>query len=165
MEAGKIMVAQHQGAYMIKLTGDVRVTWCAAFDEYLKAMLSDDLFQSILVDLSDADGIDSTTLGMLAKLSIQAQQKFDYLPTIFSPDASITRLLESMSFDRVFNIRSQIDEMLMAETGLSVCDCSEADMRDKVIEAHRVLMGLSDENHVKFEQLVSTLEASVHGQH
>ena len=96
MEAGKIMVAQHHGAYMIKLTGDVRVTWCAAFDEYLKAMLSDDLFQSILVDLSDADGIDSTTLGMLAKLSIQAQQKFDYLPTIFSPDGELDKYEDSL---------------------------------------------------------------------
>nr|WP_237443200.1 STAS domain-containing protein [Sinobacterium norvegicum] len=150
---------------MIKLTGDVRVTWCAAFDEYLQAMLADSAFESILVDLSAAEGIDSTTLGMLAKLSIKAQQEFDYLPTIYSPDASITRLLESMSFDKVFKILSQIDEVTMAETGLTLCDCSEADMREKVIEAHRVLMGLSDENRVKFEQLVSTLEASIHSEH
>ena len=30
---GKILAAQHDGAYALKMVGDVRVTLCATFDD------------------------------------------------------------------------------------------------------------------------------------
>lgn len=157
-QSGKILVADRHGTFVIKLVGDVRVTLCVAFDDYLSQMLVPGKFHSVIIDLCDAQGIDSTTLGLLAKVAIQAAQQFDYTPTIISTNPGITRLIESMGFDSVFDIRTeaiQTDECLYA---LQMVDCSEDAVRDKVIEAHRLLMGLSDENHAKFSELVTSLE-------
>ncbi len=68
---GKILAASHHGAYVIRLEGDVRLTLCTTIDEYFQKMFSDPEFASVWLDLCDAEGIDSTTLGLLAKLELQ----------------------------------------------------------------------------------------------
>ena len=64
---GRILAAHHHGAYALKFVGDVRVNLCNSIDDYLDHMFEDPEFQSVLVDLCEAEGVDSTTLGLLAK--------------------------------------------------------------------------------------------------
>ena len=104
MSPGKIEVANQDGVYIIKLSGDVRLNLCSALENYLEAMFLDDQFKTIFIDLSNAVGVDSTTLGQLAKISIVSQAKFGLLPTIISPREDIMRVLLSMGFDSVFYI-------------------------------------------------------------
>ncbi|GAB3374233.1 STAS domain-containing protein [Spongiibacter taiwanensis] len=158
MQPGKILVAEQDGAFVIKLVGDVRLTLCTTLDEFFDEMLSVQGFASVVVDLADAVNIDSTTLGLLAKLAIKAKQRYHYVPLILSTNSDITRVLESMSFDRVFRIR---EAPLMNDEDLGelpVLPDSEEGVRLRVLEAHRVLMGMSDSNHAKFRELVSLLE-------
>lgn len=162
MDCGKILVADHEGAFIIKLLGDVRVTLCVAFDDYLERMLVPGRFHSVLIDLSEADGIDSTTLGLLAKVAIRSGKEFSFKPVIVSTNPSITRLIQSMGFASVFDIQT---EALAGEerfSALPVADCAESAVRGKVIEAHRLLMGLSEENRSRFRELVTSLESSRH---
>jgi anti-anti-sigma factor len=162
LPGGKILVADHQGTYVIKLVGDVRVTLCVAFDDYLSQMLVPGKFHSVIIDLCDAQGIDSTTLGLIAKVAIQAAQQFNYTPIIISTNASITRLIESMGFGTVFDIRTEALETDECLHDLQLVDCSEDALRKKIIEAHRLLMGLNDENRAKFSELVTSLESVGH---
>ena len=45
--AGRILVAEHDGVYLMKFVGDVRLTLCAAVDQFLDTMLSDPKFRSV----------------------------------------------------------------------------------------------------------------------
>ena len=157
---GKILVADHDGTFVIKLVGDVRVTICVAFDEYLAKMLVPGNFHSVIIDLSDANGIDSTTLGLLAKVAIQSARQFNYRPMIISTNESITRLIESMGFDAVFDICTEPLRIEKSLRALQIVNCTEDTVRDKVIEAHRQLMDLNDENRTKFSELVTSLESA-----
>lgn len=157
---GRILVAQHDGVYLIKFVGDVRLTLCTAVDHFLETMLSDPRFRSVVIDLTRTDGIDSTSLGVLAKLSIRTQEKFGFRPTLVSTRADITRILRSMGFDDVFHIVEQPLESKEQFGELAPCDCSEEEMRERVLEAHRVLMTLSEANREAFQDLVETLEAA-----
>ncbi|MEH6549989.1 MAG: STAS domain-containing protein [Pseudomonadales bacterium] len=158
MKSGEIQVAERHGSHLIKLTGDVRVTLCGSFDQYIDTILARDGFVSVIIDLREAEGLDSTTLGLLAKISIQARHLFKVTPVIVSNNESINRLLISMGFNQVFDIREQapVDDIELGQ--LPHVACSEEGMRDKVLDAHRVLMGLCDENRARFEGLVSALE-------
>ena len=158
MRCGRILVADHQGAFVIKLVGDVRVTLCVAFDDFVEKMLAAQNFNSVVIDLSEAEGIDSTTLGLLAKVSIQARKSYDYRPLIISTNDSITRLIDSMGFSVVFDVRTGAINDDAGLRALGSIECSEDGVRSKVIEAHRILMGLSEDNRVKFQELVTTLE-------
>jgi len=71
MSSGEIKVAAHDGVYVIKMEGDVRLTLCLSFDDFIEKMFDAPDFCSVVFDLSDAQAIDSTTLGLMAKISIK----------------------------------------------------------------------------------------------
>lgn len=152
------MVAEHNGSNVIKLIGDVRLTLCTVLDEYFEDMFSSLDFSSVIVDLTEADNVDSTTLGLLAKLALMAKNRFQFVPVILSTNPDITRVLQSMGFDRVFRIRQHplSNDQDLGE--LPQVEGSEGAVKQKVLEAHRVLMGLNDSNKAKFRELVSMLE-------
>ena len=155
---GRILVGSHDGVYVIVFEGDVRLTLCTTVDVYLEKMFRDDAFRSVIVDLSRTDNIDSTSLGLLAKLSIQADKRFGYRPTLISTRGDITRVLRSMGFDEVFNI---VETPLEHKEQLAELPCiaaAEEDVRQRVIDAHRTLMSLNEANRNAFHDLVAELE-------
>ena len=158
MREGRILAASHDGAYVIRLVGDVRLTLCTTIDEYFQRMFDDPDFASVWVDLCDAEGIDSTTLGLLAKLALTVKDKFDFEPAIYSCDPGINRLLKSMGFQHLFDLHEEACSNPDDISEIPTVGGSEQAVKDKVIEAHRVLMGLSDENQARFKDLMSALE-------
>ena len=102
-----MLAASQHGAYVLRLEGDVRLTLCASIDDYVEGMLDDPEFKSVWVDLCDVEGIDSTTLGQLAKLAIAVQQRFGFRPAIYCCDSGILRLLASMGLDQLYEMREE----------------------------------------------------------
>ena len=155
---GRVQGASQHGAYMLRFEGDVRLTLSASIDDYFQKMCEDPDFSSVIFDLSRAEGLDSTTLGIMAKVALKIREKFDFSPAIYSSQPGITRLLQSMGFNRLFELR----ESMFANSGLTsdipMVPSSKDKMRDKVLEAHRTLMELSEENKDQFANFVTTLE-------
>ncbi|WP_339846070.1 anti-sigma factor antagonist RssC [uncultured Halopseudomonas sp.] len=160
MTTGKIQFAESEGTFVLKFIGDVRLTLCAALDAYIEKIFSVLTFDAIIIDLTETDGIDSTSLGLLAKLSILSRQKVGFLPTLVSTQDDMNRLLQSMGFDQVFNIVSQITPTEAELADLPGQELSEDLVKDKVLEAHRILMDLNDHNREAFRDLVSALESN-----
>jgi anti-anti-sigma factor len=160
MQPGKILVAEHSGAFMLKLIGDVRLSFCTALDDFLDRMFSAPNFSSIIIDLTEAENIDSTTLGQLAKISIAARRNFQLVPAVLSTNPDITRMLDAMGFNRVFDIRNELPKTEEQLGELPAVSGSEGAVRERVIAAHQVLMGMNAQNHAKFKELVCALEAS-----
>ncbi len=157
--AGRILVGSHDGVYVLLFDGDVRLTLCTAVDGYLEKMFRDESFRSVVVDLSRTDSIDSTSLGVLAKLSIQADKLFSYTPTLVSTNPDITRILLSMGFEDVFHI---VEEPLLHAEQLGELPPlkeSREDLRQRVLNAHQTLMAMNETNRETFQDLVETLEA------
>jgi len=158
MPNGRILAAHHNGAYVIRLEGDVRLTLCTTMDDYFQHMFGDPEFASVWVDLCEAEGVDSTTLGLLAKLALKVKEKFGFTPVIYSCDPGITRLLKSMAFHRLFELRDELCRNPDDIAEIPTVQGSEASVKQKVIEAHRILMGISEENRDRFKDLITALE-------
>ena len=158
LREGKILAARHDGAYVIRLVGDVRLTLCTTIDEYFQSMYEDPEFTSVWVDLCAAEGIDSTTLGLLAKLALTVKEKFGFEPTIYVSDSGILRLLKSMAFQRLFDLREEACGVGGDAVELPALAGTEDEVKEKVIAAHRTLMGISEENRERFKDLMSALD-------
>ncbi|ALZ84735.1 MULTISPECIES: anti-sigma factor antagonist RssC [Pseudomonas] len=158
MSTGKIQFAEQDGTFVLKFTGEVRLTLCSALDATIEHIFSSLNFSSIVIDLTETQSIDSTTLGLLAKLSILSRQRIGLLPMLTTNNPDILRLLDSMGFDQVFNIVETVVPCPDCLTDLPPQDQSEAEVRSRVLEAHRVLMGLNESNRNAFRDLVSALE-------
>lgn len=156
MDSGKVLVAEHTGVYSVKLVGDVRVTQCCQFYDFVQTMVANEHYADCIVDMSETEHMDSTTLGVLASI---ANGSKCIRPTILAPSSSILRLLKSMAFDRVFSIVDNTETAIGVFSELNQAICSDDEMRDRVIAAHCVLMGMSDQNKTTFSPLVEALQA------
>ncbi|WP_049722277.1 STAS domain-containing protein [Gilvimarinus polysaccharolyticus] len=157
MRPGQILVAEHNGVFVIKMVGDVRLTLCISFDKFIDDMFAHPKFKAVLFDLSSAEAIDSTTLGLMAKISLLGEDKIDSYPVILSTCSSINRILDTMGFADIFTIVKDLKTPVQPTAALDSADDEDA-MKDKVIEAHRYLMQLNDDNQQTFTDLVNMLE-------
>jgi anti-anti-sigma regulatory factor len=154
---GKILFAEQDGIHVLKFEGDVRLSLGPTISGFLEQIKTSTDFRSLIVDLSDAVAIDSTALGLIAKVGIFCREHFDLAPSIVSPGEDITRLLESMAMQEVYMIsRDPISSLELIELPQEMA--SEDDMRVQVLEAHKTLMSLNESNRDKFRDLVEALE-------
>ncbi|MBA4151727.1 MAG: anti-anti-sigma factor [Acinetobacter sp.] len=151
---------------MLKLRGDVRVPICTSLETFIEDhLLNDKRLRAVMIDLTETDSIDSTALGLLAKIAVALRELNLGKPIILCLSSDINRILASMGFDEVFRIlqttaalRDRLDE-LPDEV------LSEAEVTQCVIDAHRTLMGLSESNQQTFRSLVDALESEKRHQH
>jgi anti-anti-sigma factor len=159
MQEGKILIAENRGVYVLKFIGDVRLTLCSTIDALLKKIFGGEDFKSVVIDLTETEGIDSTALGFLAKIAVNTQEVSSRKPTIVSTREDITRVLSSMGFEHYFCLRDwplALDYSL-EEAPVLDDECADS-IRQKVIDAHRTLMGLNPQNQEEFEPVVFALE-------
>ena len=160
MRPGQILVADHEGVYVIKMVGDVRLTLCISFDQFIDTMFGEEDFSTVLFDLSEAEAIDSTTLGLMAKISLQGQDRHGIIPVILSTNPSINRILQTMGFQDIFTIVGELETPISPSEALSADVDDEEQIKEKVLEAHRILMDLNQENRATFRNLVKMLECN-----
>ena len=158
MDAGKILVAKSQGIYIIKFVGDVRLNLCTTLDQYTDDMFVNPDFKTVIIDLTETQCIDSTSLGQLAKISIMYKEKFGQLPTIISINDDINRILMSMGFDKVFYIVKELVSKVEYLDELPLKSVDESEMKMRVLNAHKLLMDMNDNNRDAFQDLVKSLE-------
>ena len=158
--SGKALYAVHQGTYVVKLIGEIRVPICTTLDSFIETMFGDSNLNSVLIDLSETSVIDSTALGLVGKVAIRSSKRLDRKPLIISTESDITRVIESMGFEEVFNIVHDKPVKSPQMSEMPGVRCDENSACDKVLEAHRVLMELNQKNHDTFKSVVEAIEAS-----
>ncbi len=115
MNSGKILVSDQLGNHLLKFTGDVRVTLCGTLNRYIETIFGSKNVKRVVVDMLDAEGLDSTTLGLLAKLGLHCRKQYGLNVEVFCQNSSILRTLESMSFDEIFDIFDQLPILTLAK--------------------------------------------------
>ena len=73
---GKILFAEQEGIHILRFEGDVRLSLGPTISRFLERIKTCSEFRSLIVDLSDATAIDSTALGLLAKLGIFCKEQY-----------------------------------------------------------------------------------------
>lgn len=161
MSTGRIEYAVLQGTHVFKLVGEVRALTCSSLDHLLDKIAQDQALTGAIVDLTETTFVDSTTLGVLAKLGLHLRTQRGIQPIMLSTNADITTLTNSMGLGQVF-------VMLNCKT-TSACTLTlpeekpEAhDMLETVLQAHQTLMNLNDHNKTMFQPLVHQLEQEHH---
>ncbi|WP_111496316.1 MULTISPECIES: STAS domain-containing protein [Marinobacter] len=162
MSSYKILQAEQQGIYLLKFIGEIRLNLCSTLDNLVDSITNNPEFRTVVIDLTETDIIDSTTLGLLAKIAIAAEKRSHFLPTLISTNPDVTRIITSMGFDKIFIIVREPASRIEELEEIPVLRASEQQVRDKVLDAHRVLMGMNSRNREEFKNLVRALECEEH---
>lgn len=159
MIEGRIRAAFESGVFVLKLCGDVRLTLCATLDAEAQRLADLPGLRAVMVDLREATNVDSTALGFLAKVAMAVQGRLDDPPTIIAEHPDVRRMLDVMGFARYFTLLeapltepAELDELPHVEA-------DESGIQQRILEAHRILMHMSEHNRHEFQPFVELLES------
>ncbi|MFG6158150.1 STAS domain-containing protein [Halomonas sp. 1390] len=162
---GRIKAAFASGVFVLKLCGDVRLTLCATLDRQAQQLAETPGLETLIIDLRDTTNVDSTALGFLAKVAMAVQGRVSEPPTIIADNPDVQRMLDVMGFSRIFTlVESPITEAHDLRD-LPEIPTDVEETRQRVLEAHRILMRLNEHNREEFQPLVEMLEAQQAASH
>ena len=160
MSQGKILISDKSDNYLLKLVGDVRLTLSGPLNRYMEILFGNNQVKSVVVDMLDAEGVDSTTLGLIAKLGLHCRESYQMNVKLFCQNPSIIRTLECMGFDEIIDIFQQSPNEFDTELrSLEEVPAAVDEVRRQVLEAHKLLLKLNPKNSAEFTDLINALEA------
>lgn len=159
-DEGRILYARHADAWVLRFEGAIRYTGAHALDCFLDQMFARHRPASVCVDLSAATSIDSTGIGMLAKIANELSQSGSAKAVLVSTNPEITELLVNLCLDEVCLIVSEGDASAATEA-IPPTAPSEQAAAATILEAHRLLSGLSTNNREAFRSVVDALASEL----
>ncbi|MBI5095473.1 MAG: STAS domain-containing protein [Candidatus Hydrogenedentes bacterium] len=167
MDAGKILYAKHEGLYTLKFVGRIGYTsnWAFPLSKslqlFIDQMAREKDYEYVLIDLSEATGIDSTNLGLLAEIAKMMIRKFDSKATIISTNRTVTRTLKTVGFNALFTIVDRPADFDAPMLELPPVPDSEMNVARMILKAHKTLCELNDDNQLRFQNIVDALESEI----
>lgn len=161
MNQGEILCANAEQTHVLKFIGDVRFNICSSLNRHLEQLFSEQQIKDVLIDLTETRGLDSTSLGLLAKVANFLHQQSGSKATIFSTNEDINRILESVGFYQVFQIVEQPTTLDASPQPIQQDDGSDAETTQTIYQAHCILCDLNDENKQMFQSVVDIMAAEL----
>lgn len=163
MKDGSFLYGKFENICVIKPIGNVSYKTCPYFDRFLTKLFEEKDIADFILDLTETEYMDSTNLGLLARIHKQSTTTLHKRPTIISTNPVITELLAGLGFDRIFKVlgeNSDTDPKLksMPEEGST----SQNDIGSVMLSAHRNLMEINERNAAKFRNVCDLLEKEIH---
>lgn len=158
MSTGHVEYASLNGTHIFKLIGEVRAQSCVSLDKLLDKIESQTDVVGAIVDLTQTTFIDSTVLGVLAKLGLKLKQAHQIQAVMLSTNPDITTLANSMGLAQVFVLLNYCGDPNICTKALVEEHVTHSSMLTTVLDAHRTLMQLNENNKNIFQPLVQQLE-------
>lgn len=163
MQTPRAFFGRIEHSMVLALKGQVRYMTARALRGFVDDVLEQNGSDTVIIDLRELESIDSTGMGLLARLG-RTTLEHGRRSVIVCSVRDVMTCLRSAAFDRLFIIvdRWPFDqETVLAEVPLENKEHQPDLMGKLILEAHRDLASLSDENQRTFAAVISALEAEL----
>lgn len=157
MHEGRVSYAKAPDRLALRFEGDIRYTLAYSLDHFLEREFAGDGPKGVCVDLNGATSIDSTGIGLLAKIAKLLSRKSGEKPVFFSTNEEINELLSAVCLDSYCLIVPGSAKTSAQEILPESFPEQEA-LAATILEAHKLLCELSGENRDRFQSVVDALE-------
>lgn len=157
----KVRYGRNADAIAIVLEGRVHYAFTGRLRTLFDEIAERVTHEILLVDLRLLEAIDSTGMGLLARLGRTALEH-GRRAVIVCTDDDVAICLRSAAFDELFVFSDQwpIEETLpLAEVPLGTGEWTPEQVGRVMLDAHRDLAALSEQNRRSFADVISALEA------
>lgn len=164
MENDGVLYAFTEDSCIIKLVGSVKYTTVATdFERFIDDLVEKEDVHEVVIDMRECTYIDSTDLGILARITVSQMQKGAPQPVLLYKEGSdIGAILKDVGFNRVFNMVEDHDfgtaDLKEIEQTGSSDQLATAKM---MLNAHQLLIDLDEGNKEKFSTVVDFMKQSV----
>ena len=159
MSPGHVTHAAQEGIHVFRYFGAVNFTLAPSLQRFLQHVIHDGAVSGLVFDLTAAESLDSTNLGLMARVNEQVHDLGAPNSVIISSNEDIDVVLRSMGFDQSFDFVPGGSEVPSASAEPVVAEApSAADLQRTMLDAHRALVRLSEAGRLEFESVVACLE-------
>lgn len=161
MQNAALSIAGEEGVYVVKASG--RATFeCAGPLRELAKKLENEEFSRVDVDLGECQGMDSTFMGILAMLGLRSK-KIGSQMNIVNANELNKSLLYGLGLKKLFNYTEGEVVMPGNSKDSSNASAGKLDLESArtVLDAHKTLMDVDEENKKKFEAVVNMVQKDI----
>lgn len=147
----------------IRVTGRGSFRLSATLKQFIADVAAKQPVTTVVLDLAECIGMDSTFMGVLAGLSGRLKQSGQILELINLSEKN-AHLLATLGVDQIIAhySHSHGHEMPSAVTqSLDTSDATKKDLAETALKAHEKLVELSEENRPRFKRVIEYLKADV----
>jgi anti-anti-sigma factor len=168
MAGGRVTHAESDGVHVLRYFGRVNYVLAPAIKQFADDLVNHGDVRGWVFDLTHAELLDSTNLGLLARLAVGSGAAEPARSVIVSTSDDLNSVLRSMSFDQLFDIVTVAPPTQTARTpggeDIAAASTSRRQVGETMLDAHRALIALSESGRLQFEQVVAVLEAELAGE-
>ena len=158
MEKGEVFISEKDGITFIRAKGNASFV-CAPPLRELAKKLAAEPFGGLKIDLEECTWMDSTFMGMLAMLGLNAKKK-GVSAEIWNASEQNEKLLCGLGLQKVFAfLNGEFDGGSDAPAASNACT-AENNARN-VLDAHQTLMDIDEANVPKFEKVVEFVKKDI----
>ncbi len=147
----------------IRVTGRGSFKVSATLKQFIAQVSSQQPVSTVVLDLAECIGMDSTFMGVLAGLSGRLKQSGQTLELINLSEKN-AGLLATLGVDQVVAHYSHSHGHQMPEQAaqsLSTSGVTKKELAETALQAHQNLVNLSEENRPRFKRVIEYLQADV----
>lgn len=156
---GTIRYAYANDVWFIKCSGIV----CHPLGPILNSLIDSALAtlgsKNFVVDLSEANSIDSTCLGILTRIATRRTPTGTSKPLIITGGGNIAKTLQVVRFDLLFELVDKANAMPQYTKIAANFSLEQREMLNLMLDAHKRLCAIDAETHAVFKEVVDTLQA------
>jgi anti-anti-sigma factor len=158
MTDNKILFAIEGDTCYVRMQGSLTYTICAGFDGVVKELFSNEDIHNFIIDLTDAEYLDSTNLGILGIIAEGLKSKSNKKPLIISPKEDVLKILLSVAFDTLFDFQDHIEKHDINYMDTASTEVKKRSADEFVLESHKTLAQMNEDNKEKFSHVVETIQ-------
>jgi anti-anti-sigma factor len=157
MAKHNILYSDQEGMHFLNFQGHILHPLAPAMDGFIQELARWPTPRGYLLDLTETESIDSTMLGLLARIAKLARQQGTPPPTLVCPNEDIIDLLMGIGFDEVFSLVACDGAPLGEGRPISPAETDDDHLTRTMLEAHQELIALRAENRILFEDVLELL--------
>lgn len=157
---GKALVGLSDETFHVRWTGEIRYPMAPRLDAFYGEVLRSCTFSTMCIDLREATVLDSTALGLLARMGTHMLSQVGRRAVIVYAPGDVFETLQVVGFDDVFVMVTEPPGPQPKFTEIAAV----ADVRPlgvTMLEAHEELMALNERNLEEFRAAVGILRRGV----
>lgn len=158
MEKGEVFISEKDAVTFIRVKGNASFV-CAPPLRELAKKLAAEPFGGLKIDLEECTWMDSTFMGMLAMLGLNAKKK-NVPAEIWNASEQNEKLLLGLGLKKVFAFQSGEFGDASDTAAASNATTAESNARN-VLDAHQTLMDIDEGNVQKFEKVVEFVKKDI----
>ena len=149
-----------EGRYIFKILGKATMKNSKNLSDFID--LNFDEIVDLSFEMSETIYMDSTFLGMIAKIAIELKTKKNKKLVVLNPSQEAKGFLKQTGITKFIDIINE--EEIKSESLKAISLETNDNMNDKsryILEMHEVLMNLNDENKKVFQSVVDAMKKVV----